>query len=154
MEGHTGFKGLPQNHRFLKALNVSLEGLKILKCLMVTRCKFILRLVGSISHTIQRWSQSGGCWWTDVRLVPGHLQPPWRRSQHKSRNPKSCLNMKTASIAHFNFRAKWHQQDNSGEASVNPIDSQLYTHTQDTTRVIIQGVNMLWIWNFKKVIQK
>ena len=28
-------------------LNVSLEGLKMLKCLMVTRCKFILRLVGS-----------------------------------------------------------------------------------------------------------
>ena len=33
---------------------------------------------------------------------------------------KSCLNMKTASIEHFNFRAKWHQQNLCGEASVKP----------------------------------
>ena len=33
---------------------------------------------------------------------------------------KSWLNMKTASIVHFNFRAKWHQQNLCGEASVKP----------------------------------
>ena len=33
------------------------------------------------------------------------------------------------------------------------IGSQLYTHAQDTTRVTIQGVTMLWIWSFKIVIE-
>ena len=71
-------------------------------------------------HTIQRWSQYGGCWCTDVHLVPGHPQPPWwrRAASTNQGTMKSCLNMKTASIAHFNFRAEWHQQDHSGEASV------------------------------------
>ena len=73
-----------------------------------------------MTHIIQRSSQYGGCWWTDVHLVPGHPLPPWwRRAASTNQGTlKSCLNMKTASIAHFNVRAKWHQQDHSGEASV------------------------------------
>ena len=28
---------------------------------------------------LPRWSQYGGCWWPDTKLVSGHLQPPlWR----------------------------------------------------------------------------
>ena len=75
---------------------------------------------GNMTHTIQRSSQYGGCWWTDVHLVPGHPQPPWwRRAASTNQGTlKSCLNMKTVRIAHFNVRAKWHQQDHSGEASV------------------------------------
>ena len=73
-----------------------------------------------MTHIIQRSSQYDGCWWTDVHLVPGHPQPQWwrRAASTNQRTLKSCLNMKTASIAHFNVRAKWHQQDHSGEASV------------------------------------
>ena len=72
---------------------------------------------------------------------------------------KSYLNMKTASIAHFNFRAKWHQHDHCGEVSVKPkswVPHRFPTiHTcSGNNQVTIQGVNMLWIWSFKKVTQK
>ena len=61
--------------------------------------------------------------------------------------------MKIASIAHFNFRAEWHLFNRTIVRSVSEsqiLSSQLYTHAQDTIRVTIQGMNMLWIWSKKK----
>ena len=90
--------------------------------------------------------------------VPGHPQPPWWRRAASTNQVtlKSYLNMKTASIAHFNFRAKWHQQDHCGEVSVKPkswVPHRFPTihRCSGHNQVTIQGVNMLWIWSFKKV---
>ena len=74
--------------------------------------------------------------------VPGQPQPPWWRraaSTNQVTLKSLYLNMKTASIAHFNFRAKWHQQDHCVKCQwspnpESPTGSQLYTHAQDTIR--------------------
>ena len=110
----------------------------MLICLMVTRCKFILRMVRSIrlvqtqaavnlsiaKHDPHHTTVEPVWWLLMDRRPPCAWSPTttmmMQSSQHKSMNPKSCLNLKTASIAHFNFRAKWHQQNHCGEASVKP----------------------------------
>ena len=147
----------------------------MLICLMITRCKFILRLCRSIrlvqtqaavnlsiaKHDPQRWSQYGSCWWTDVHLVPGHRQPPWwHRAAGTNQWTLSHVWIWRQSVLHISIsgpngtkriivvRRQWSPNPES------PIGSQLYTHAQDTSRAIIQGVTMLWIWRLKKVIQK
>ena len=144
----------------------------MLICLMVTRCKFILRLVRSIrlvqtqavvnlsiaKHDPHHTTVEPVWWLLMDRRPPCAWSPTttmMQSSQHKSMNPKSCLNLKTASIAHFNFRAKWHQQNHCGEASVKPkswVPHRFPTiHTcPGHKQGIIQGVTMLWIWRFKK----